>query len=107
MHAFILKHVRPPTPPVPFNFAGALQYASEIARDPTVAQRDPRSADAFSLLSDEEYRRGAAQFETMKRRGAECRLELPMCFEKNDWEEGAKQQRRWTCVSQLCCTLPF
>lgn len=98
MQAFILKHVRPPASPIPFDFRAALQLASEIAGNPQVAHRDPLAPDAFSLLDEEEYKAGATRFENMKRRGDKCKLDLPMCFERNDWEEGAAQQRRWTCV---------
>lgn len=98
MQAFLLKHVRPPTSAIPFDFRSALQSASSIAGNPDIAHRDPRAPDAFSLLDQEEYEAGAKRFENMKRRGDKCKLDLPMCFEKNDWEEGAAQQRRWTCV---------
>ncbi|BGP00856.1 hypothetical protein NBRC10513v2_000981 [Rhodotorula toruloides] len=96
MQAFLLKHVRPPVPPLPIDFHSALSYASSIACNPEIASRDPRAPDAFSLLDEEEYKAGATRFENMKRRGDKCKLDLPMCFEKNDWEEGAAQQRRWT-----------
>ncbi|GEM09333.1 alpha/beta fold family hydrolase [Rhodotorula toruloides] len=96
VQAFLLKYAHSPTPPVPFDFHAALQYASETAGNPRIAHRDPQAPDAFSLLDEEGYKAGATRFETMKRRGKASKLNLPMCFEKNDWEEGAAHQRLWT-----------
>lgn len=81
--------------PSALDCTAALARAAQIARNPDVAKRDPRLPDSFSLLSDDERRANKARWDEMMRRQAECQVVLPMCFEKDDWEEGAETQRRW------------
>ncbi|GAA5864626.1 hypothetical protein JCM3774_006019 [Rhodotorula dairenensis] len=83
-------------PDASFDPAEALQRAARIARDPGIANRDPRFPDSFSLLSPEERRSNRTFWDKMVRRQNKCALDLPMCFEPNDWEEGGDDlYRRW------------
>lgn len=42
----------------------------------------------------------------MLRQEAQCKLDLPMCFEKDDWEPGAAGLRRFTCVNATRILVP-
>ncbi|KWU45744.1 alpha/beta-hydrolase [Rhodotorula sp. JG-1b] len=79
----------------PFDPSQALERAARVVRDPGVANRDPRFPDAFSLLGAEDRRSNRMLWDKIMARQGTCELDLPMCFDLNDWEEGCDKQKRW------------
>ncbi|GAA6047958.1 hypothetical protein JCM3770_006443 [Rhodotorula araucariae] len=97
MRSFLNSHPSSSPTIVPLDARRALERAAEIAGDPSIALRNPHAPDSFSLLNAEEHAAGQRRLDEMlaQEQDAKRRLVLPMCFEKNDWDEGADQQRRW------------
>ncbi|BGP37230.1 hypothetical protein JCM10450v2_001138 [Rhodotorula kratochvilovae] len=95
IRSFLTAHPSYSPTVVPLDARQALERAAEIAGDPKIALRNPHAPDSFSLLSAEELAAGQRRLDEMLAQEKRCRLELPMCFEKNDWDEGADKQRRW------------
>ncbi|GAA5903034.1 hypothetical protein JCM6882_009674 [Rhodosporidiobolus microsporus] len=96
MRSFLSRHSSSP-PSIPsLDAYSALQKAAGYANDPSIARRNPRHPDSFSLVTAEELETGRAELERAAKIEKEFRIPLPMCFEKDDWEEGADQQRRFT-----------
>ncbi|GAA6008324.1 hypothetical protein JCM10207_000086 [Rhodosporidiobolus poonsookiae] len=111
MSSFLRRHTRgqPPfyTPP---DYPAALALLSTFLpsfcdpSDPascstfasTLASRSPFNPDSFSLVTPEEMPAAIERLEGMMAVERECELELPMCFEKDDWviEEEAEQVKR-------------
>lgn len=92
---FLHDHRHLSRPAEAFNPAAALQRAARIVQDPGIARRDPHFPDSFSLLSPAERRANRTVWDKMVRRLNKRDLDLPMCFEPNDWEEGVDVDRRW------------
>ncbi|GJN87819.1 hypothetical protein Rhopal_000774-T1 [Rhodotorula paludigena] len=86
IRAFLSDHPSFPSTVVPLDSRRALALAAEIAGDPKIALRNPHAPDSFSLLDADEIAAGEAYLEKMLRQEAQCKLDLPMCFEKDDWE---------------------
>ena len=98
MRDFLAAHSANPPAIIPLDAQRALERAARIVGNPAVAERDPASPLSFCLLKPDEFAAGKAKLEHAFAQEQACRLDLPMCFEKDDWEKGADQQRRWTCV---------
>ncbi|GAA5850712.1 hypothetical protein JCM8547_009065 [Rhodosporidiobolus lusitaniae] len=96
MQSFLSRRPRNVLPFLPIDFQSALSRAASIAGRTEIGKRDPRRPDSFSLVTPEEWKIGRERLLDYMRQETECEVPLPMCFEKNDWEEGADQQRRFT-----------
>lgn len=107
MSSFLSRRVSSgyPTKPLPLDAPAALLRAAAIRPELDVKSRDPSIPDSFSLVTPEEHVLGVARLKDMATQETECKLDLPMCFEKEDWDEGAAEQRRFTCV--VFPSLPF
>jgi len=96
MRDFLAAHAAELPPVAPLDARRALERAARIASDPKIALRNPGKPDSFSLLSADELATGQVKLDAALRQEQQCRLHLPMCFEKQDWEADADAQRRWT-----------
>ncbi|GAA5979209.1 hypothetical protein JCM10908_002838 [Rhodotorula pacifica] len=96
LRQFLNDHRHLTHPNARFDPLDALKCASRVTHNEEVAQRDPHCPDSFSLLADGELRANQILWDKMMPRENACTLDLPMCHEKDDWEEGAKDQPRWT-----------
>lgn len=92
---FLNDHRHLAHPDAPFDPSAALDRAARVAHDPGIANRDPRFPDSFSLLGAEERRSNRMLWDKVMARQGTCELDLPMCFDLNDWEEGCDKQKRW------------
>jgi len=98
MRDFLSAHSANPPAVIPLDARRALERAARITGNAEVRSRDPSTSSSFCLLKPDELAAGKAKLEAALAQEQQCRLSLPMCFEKDDWEQGADQQRRWTCV---------
>ncbi|GAA6015580.1 hypothetical protein JCM10207_008134 [Rhodosporidiobolus poonsookiae] len=96
MQAFLSRNIADKPGFLPFDMHRALNTAASMLGNPKIALRNPRNPNSFSLVTPEELVAGQTRLDLMLRQEVECDVPLPMVHEKNDWEEGADQQRRWT-----------
>lgn len=80
----------------PLDKRAALRRAAAVAPDVDLSSRDPLESDSFSLVSSLEREKNRLLWDKMTTHDRSLQAVLPMCFEKEDWEEGAEEERRWT-----------
>ncbi|GAA5854452.1 hypothetical protein JCM9279_006609 [Rhodotorula babjevae] len=101
MRDFLSAHSADPPAVIPLDARRALERAARITGNADVVSRDPSTSNSFCLLKPDELAAGKVRLQAALAQEKECRLNLPMCFEKDDWEEGADQQRRWTWTGRV------
>lgn len=105
MRPFLERHTPSSLPPyVPIDSHSALRTVAKIAGDPKIANRNPHNPESFSMVTAEERAQAAKNLEEMERVEQTCELDLPMRFEREDWEplrpgEDPEHDTRWTYVS--------
>ncbi|GAA6029982.1 hypothetical protein JCM8097_009200 [Rhodosporidiobolus ruineniae] len=96
MRSFLSRRPSTPAPFLPLNNPSALQRAGNLFNAPFLAVRNPHDPESFSLVTPEELDRGQQRLNKMLQQEKTCTVPLPMCFEKQDWEEGAEKEERFT-----------
>ncbi|GAA5981571.1 hypothetical protein JCM11641_004101 [Rhodosporidiobolus odoratus] len=101
MQPFLSRHTPAPLPALtPIDSLTALKYAASLAKDPKIALRNPHHPESFSLLPADEKAAIAKHLAEMVEIERTCEFDLPMCFQRQDWEapklKDGEEERRWT-----------
>lgn len=107
LSSFLCRHAPPSTPSYHApDFPAALRRVAQLTSNAKAAQRNPRSAESFSCLSDEDKDEAAGDLSRMREYAAvwQSRPLLEGAESVEPWEEqamGRVPRPKWRCVAFL------
>ncbi|BGP53169.1 hypothetical protein JCM8202_003684 [Rhodotorula sphaerocarpa] len=96
VRSFLDDHRGRTRPYEPLDKRAALRRAAAVAPDVDLSSRDPLQSDSFSLVSSLEREKNRLLWDKTTTHARSLQAVMPMCFEREDWEKGAEEERRWT-----------